>query len=106
MGSGGERPTHEEANEAVELERIQVLTRQVADAKRLAKIRELERQLEELKANATEVKGDPPRREEVDSSPDESGFPRYSNPVDTGLRSSGLQGCAAAVFRHLLSRRR
>ena len=27
MGSGGERPTHEEATEAVELERIQVLTR-------------------------------------------------------------------------------
>ena len=61
------------------------------NAKRFAKIRELERQLEELKANATEVKGDPPRREEVDSSPDESGFPRYSNPVDTGLRGSGFR---------------
>ena len=35
MGSGGERPTHEEVTKAAELERTNVLARQIADAKRV-----------------------------------------------------------------------
>ena len=82
--SGSERPTHEEAAEAAELNRITVLRKQIDDARR-EKIRALDIELESLKsATPTRDGEDTPQREEPDISPDENGFPRYKNPVDIG----------------------
>ena len=49
MGGERERPTHKEAAEAADLERINALRVPVAEAQRLATIRELERHLDELR---------------------------------------------------------
>ena len=87
-GRGSERPTQEGAAEAAEMNRITVLRKQTAEAERQAKIRELESQLEMLKSE-TPTRGETPQCEEPDSSPDESGFPWYRDPVDNGSRESG-----------------
>ena len=84
MGGERERPTHEKAAEAADLERINALRVQVAEAQRLATIRELERQLDELRRQGDQrvyPQGDQrvsPQREGggANDSTDKSGFPR------------------------------
>ena len=99
-GGGSERPTHEEAAEAPGLNRITVILRKQIDDARRERILALQADLELLQAATPTRDGDDaPRQEEPDSSPDESGFPRYRDQVDIGSSLHGYETYASPDYR-------